>query len=86
MAAIREDHQRKMARHGEYQSLSIDATYKLSMKVIGQSSNQKHNIVSVVGTRGSPLGLSECRAEKPEKLVADGLESTIPHFARDRTS
>jgi len=53
----------------EFRSISIDATYKLSLKVMGQRRTHGHNWVSVMGTRGSPLALFENRGESVTGLT-----------------
>ena len=74
----------------EYQSISIDATYKLAVKVAGHTRSQSHNYVSVVGMRGAPLALVPmCGEASPtlkaavEYAVPPGGRSQVVHVASD---
>jgi hypothetical protein len=90
MVDLRGLKQRELVKMGEYECISIDATYKLALKVIGQDRNQKHNWTSIVGIRGSPLGLVAAHGEAPSSLKAvllkalpaDGLHQ-VEHVASD---
>ena len=75
-------HQKKMQllKMKEYESMSIDATYKLALKVVGQNRSQKHNFTSVIGTRGSPLGLVAAEGESPTTLKAV-FQEVVPAIA-----
>lgn len=82
ICTIREGCQRKLLESGEYTSISVDATYKLSLKALGQYRNQGHNYTSVVGVRGSALALFPGRGESPLAL-REAAEHAVPVFARD---
>ena len=83
MGKYRAASQNDLCKRGEYQSISVDGTYKLSLKVVGQSRTHKHNYITVVGTRGSPLGLVGVRGEAPA-VVRSALQEQVPEFARTK--
>ena len=57
MEAFKLKHQKILHKRQEYKAISIDATYELALKVMGQSRMQKHSWVTFVGMRRSPLGI-----------------------------
>ncbi len=73
----------KFRRHGEYKSVSVDATYKLALKVTGQTRTERHTWTSIVGARGSPMGLVETYGESPAEVVR-AMMKAIPEEARDQ--
>lgn len=83
MEAFKLKHQKILHKRQEYKSISIDATYKLALKVIGQIRTQKHNWVTFVGMRGSPLGIVSAYGEAPATLKATA-EQAIPAFALEQ--
>ena len=86
-------HLARFAENGEFRSLSIDSTYKLSLKVTGQTASQKNNFTTILGLRGSPVAIAEGNAEAP-KAVREQMEASLParhralveHVALDQTS
>jgi hypothetical protein len=70
-----------LAQKGEMCSIAADATYKLSLKVNGQTRVQRHNYVTCVGFRGCPLAISPAYGEAPE-TVMKVIEKTVPRQCR----
>ena len=63
------------------------------MKVEGQTSNQQHNYVTVVGFHGCPLGIEPGMGESPPafqkaigKIVPTKLRKQVEHMALDTTN
>ena len=73
----------RLGKHNEFRSISVDGTYKIPLKVAGQTPDQKHSFTTVVGLRGSPLGLVEARGESPA-TVASVVEKVVPAALRDQ--
>ncbi|CAK0833401.1 unnamed protein product, partial [Prorocentrum cordatum] len=73
----------KCADVGGLRSISIDATYKVALKVSGQTRAQKHNVFSVIGYHGEVLGLAPGYAERPEAF-AGAVERSVPPELRSR--
>jgi len=78
---LRNTNLKTLGRHQEFRSVSIDATHKLSLKVMGQRRTHGHNWVSVVGFRGSPIALTESRGEGVQVLTAV-LKQAVPEAYR----
>ena len=57
-------------RYREYTSVSVDATYKLALKVPGQTRDKKYCWMTVLGMRGSPFGSGGDVCREPEGDVA----------------
>lgn len=83
----------QLAAKGEFRSLSADATYKLAVKVEGQTSNQAHNYVTAVGFHGCPVGIEPDMGESPQtvqkaigKIVPVELRKQVEHMALDTTN
>lgn len=83
MVGLRCSYMSELAECEEYRSVSVDATYKLSLKVPGQDRNHKHSHITVIGTRGSPVWIEAKRGESP-RTVADTLADAIPDVAREQ--
>ena len=67
----------------EYRSISIDATYKLALKVDGVKRTDSQNYVSIVGLHGAPLALVPKRGEATVTLMS-AVESAVPAGARSQ--
>jgi hypothetical protein len=83
----------QLGARGEFRSLSADATYKMAVKVEGQTSNQSHNYVTAVGLHGCPIGIEPGMGESPEafqkaigKIVPPKLRKLVQHMALDTTN
>ena len=68
---------------GGLRSLSVDATYKVAMKVDGRSSFDKHNVFTVLGFHGEVLCLEPSYAEGPAS-VCNAAERAVPAALRHR--
>lgn len=71
----------RLANKLEYKSLSIDATYKLAMKMAGQARAGAVSWTSIVGLRGTPLGLVLTAGEGPRELRS-AMEQAVPEKFR----
>ena len=77
----------RLALHacGEYRTISIDATYKLALKVMGQRESQKHNWVTIVGMRGALLGIEPACGEAVTTMVSATMDA-VPDQARQHVA
>ena len=80
---LRDTNLETLGKQKEFRSVSIDATYKLSLKVTTQSGKHGHNWVSVVGFRGSPIALHESKGEGVQVLTSV-LKQAVPDAYKDQ--
>jgi hypothetical protein len=70
-----------LARKGEFRAISADATYKLSLKVDGQTRLQQHNYVTLIGFHGCPLAIEPAHGESTE-ILKKIMGETVPPTCR----
>ncbi len=73
-----------------FKAISIDATYKLALKVPGHTRTDRNNIVSVLGLHGEALALVPSYAERPstwsvavQAAVPGPLRPLVQHVSSD---